>query len=122
MDAANGSVGIEQNTKVFVKGQDGRSYVLTPDILEAFSLSGCLLLTVGDKSYAIPRAVVEQQPVSDDDRPAVEEVLDKQDLPNQDNGKTVWNLVPYAACFWGAWPGGGDAVAAANYCEAKYPF
>lgn len=112
----------QSDRSVYVRGKDGSTYVISPEILEAFSLSGMLLITVGEKSYAIPQVVVEQQPVSADDRADVEDVLNKQELPNPDDGEELWNLVPYTACFYGAWAGGGSAVAAGNYCEARYPF
>lgn len=106
---------------VYVKGRDGSTIAIRPEILEAFSLRGHVLVTLGNRSFAIPEAVLELMTVVDEEREAVEDILSKQELPGQD-GEELWNLVPYTACFYGAWAGGGDAVAAANYCEGRYPF
>lgn len=106
---------------VYTKGRDGSTYAIPPEVLEAFSLRGHVVVTIGNRSFAIPEVVLEQMPVADEDRDTVEDILSKQELPSQ-NGEELWNLVPYTACFYGAWAGGGDAVAASTYCEGKYPF
>lgn len=106
---------------VFIRGRDGQTYVLSEELLDAFSLRGSVLITIGNRSFAIPEVVLKQQPIRDEDRDAVNEVLDQQELPGQD-GEELWNLVPYSACFYGAWAGGASAIAAGDYCESRYPF
>ena len=106
---------------VYVKDRDGATIAIPPDVLEAFSLRGHVLVTLGNRSFAIPEAVLQHMIAVDEERDVVEEILSKQELPGQD-GEELWNLVPYTACFYGAWAGGGDAVAAGNYCESRYPF
>lgn len=120
-DQSEAGTADEATKSVFIKGRDGNTYVLTEELLEAFSLRGSVLLTIGNRSFAIPEVVLKQQPIRDEDRDAVNDVLDKQELPGQD-GEELWNLVPYTACFYGAWAGGGSAVAAGDYCESRYPF
>jgi hypothetical protein len=105
---------------VYVKGQDGNTYVLSPEILEAFSLRDAVVITAGDKRYAIPRIVVQQQPVKDEERAAIEAVLDKQELPGSEDGEEIYRYLGYTACFYGAWAGGGDAVAAGDYCMSVW--
>jgi hypothetical protein len=106
---------------VYVKGQDGNTYVLSPEILEAFSLRDTVVITAGDKRYAIPRIVVQQQPIKDEDRESIEAVLDKQELPGaSEDGEEIYRYLGYTACFYGAWAGGGDAVAAGDYCKSEW--
>lgn len=105
---------------VYVKGQDGNTYVLSPEILEAFTLRDTVVITAGEKRYAIPRVVVQQQPVKDEERDAIETVLDKQELPGSEDGEEIYRYLGYTACFYGAWAGGGDAVAAGDYCKSEW--
>jgi hypothetical protein len=106
---------------VYVKGQDGNTYVLSPEILEAFSLRDAVVITAGDKRYAIPRIVVQQQPVKDEERAAIEAVLDKQELPGaSEDGEEAFRYLGYTACFFGAWAGGGSAIEASGYCKGEW--
>lgn len=110
-----------ESKRAFIKAKDGNTYVLSQELLDAFSLKDHVLVTIGNRSFAIPEVVLKQQPIEDENRDAINKVLDKQELPGSD-GEELWNLVPYTACFYGAWAGGGDAVAAGDYCESRYPF
>lgn len=114
----------KEEPHVFVRGEDGKTYVIRPEVLKAFLLNDVVMLTVAGKQYAIPKAVVELEPLSADANPGIDEALDKQELPEEKHTmmSSPWNILPYTGCFYGAWAGGGDAVAAADYCEARYPF
>ncbi|HWV23648.1 MAG TPA: hypothetical protein VNZ58_05625 [Thermomicrobiales bacterium] len=112
-------------THVFVRGEDNTTYVINPEVLEAFSLEGSVLLTIAGKHYAIPKAVVELQPLGEGADASIDGMLDEQEVPKPEDVArmtSVWNILPYTACFYGGWAGGGNAVAAADYCEARYPF
>ena len=34
--------------------------------------------------------------------------------------RSIWDYGAYSVCFYAAWAGGGDAVAAGDYCHSQY--
>lgn len=119
---ANADLASEQ-MHVFVRDADGQTFVIAPNVLEAFSLEGTVLVRVGDKSYAVPEAVVALQPLPVDASSTIREALDNQAESGENQRLNItmpWNYIAYATCFYASWAGGGSAIAAGDHCAAVY--
>jgi len=126
-----------QSPSLHVRAADGGYYVIPSDVLQQYRVSDrggteaqgstgkTLLVDVGKEQFAVPEGVAAQyrapQGSEDDlDRLITQAEQDQEGSEVSGYMMSVWGLAAYSACFYGAWAGGGDAVAAGDYCWAKY--